>query len=154
MLAEPLSPVFDIAISLMILQVYFMAKPFGIPDLHVIIDLYCLCIQQYPADPVREPGCAEHLVVYSLLKFALRLNVLEENNLEEIGFEENVDKSWTHLHNRDIKEEGWPEDGQMHIIINRTKTVVLFVRKRLNKLVINSLLEIVDCFYFMLKKFR
>ena len=33
------------------------------------------------------------------MELALALKILEEDDLEEMGFKENVDDSWTHLDN-------------------------------------------------------
>jgi hypothetical protein len=79
------------------------------------------------------------------------LDVLEKYDLEEMGFEENVDKSWSHLHNGNIKEEGSSNDGQIDIVIHSGKAVVLFVRQWLHQLFIYSLFEFSNIFGMVLK---
>ena len=49
-------------------------------------------------------------MIEPLVELSLRLYVLEKDDLEEMSFEEDVDESWSHLHNRDIKEESWSKD--------------------------------------------
>jgi len=80
-------------------------------------------------------------MIEPLMELCFRLDILEKDDLEEMSFEENVDNSWSHLHNRNIKEESWSKDGQIDIVIHSGKTVVLFVGQWLYELFIYSLLK-------------
>ena len=93
-------------------------------------------------------------MVDDLMILSLRLNVLEEHNLKESSLQENVDQCWSHLNNSDIEEESRTEKRKMHQVINSCKTIVLFIWKRFNQVVVNSLLELSDSFVSMLKQLR
>lgn len=85
------------------------------------------------------------------MELSLRLYVLEKDDLEEMSFEEDVDESRSHLHNRYIKEESRAKDRQIDIIIHSGKTIILFVGQRLHELFIYSLLELPHILGRMLK---
>lgn len=87
----------------------------------------------------------------SLVVFALRLNVLEKNNLEKVGFEEDVDQCWTHLDDSDVKEEYRSKNWKTNIVVNSCETVILLIRQRQYELLINSLLEFSYVFGRMLE---
>lgn len=90
MLASPFSPFNNERISLVIFVIKFKADSFCVPDNHIIVDLHAFSVEHYSAEPVRNPGRSIHFMEQSLVVFALRLNVLEKDNLEKIGFEEDV----------------------------------------------------------------
>lgn len=61
------------------------------------------------------------------MELALWLYILEEHNLKEVSFEENVDQSWSHLDDSDVEEESWAKNGQMDIVVNTSKAIIMFV---------------------------
>ena len=99
MLAEPFSPTLDESVSLILFVVKFIAYLFSLPNKHVIIDLHAFSIKENMGQPIRKPSWTVHLMEKSLMELALALKILEEDDLEEMGFKENVDDSWTHLDN-------------------------------------------------------
>ena len=141
-LAEPLPPVLYVPVSLIILQVNPVAELLSVPDRHVVVDLHAFAVEKRQAEPVRQPRAAKELMVEMLTIFALRLNVLKEDQLKEGRLQENVDQGWPHLHNSDVKEESGPEDGKMRVIVNSSKAVELLVRQLLDAVVIDALLEL------------
>lgn len=90
-LTKPLSPILYEPISFMILEVDLVPKPFRVPNQHIVIHLHAFCKEKNPAQPVRNPCTAKHLMIYFLLVLSLRLNVLEKDNLKEWSLEKNVD---------------------------------------------------------------
>ena len=67
-------------------------------------------------------------MIQSLSVLLLRLDVLEENNLKEESLEEDVDQTWTHLHDSYVEEEGRTQKRQMNVVIHAGEGVILFVR--------------------------
>lgn len=109
MLAEPLSPAPDKTISLIVLNINLVTKLFSIPHQHIVVDLHSLCIQHYIADPIWQPARSEHLMEQPLMKFALRLYILEEHHLEKVGLKKDIHKTRAHLHNCQVKKESWAD---------------------------------------------
>ena len=153
-LAEPLSPTLYVTVGLVVLQEQSVPEPLGVPDQHVVVDLHPLCVEHDVTNPIRQPARSEHLVEESLMELALRLNVLEENNLEEVSLQEDVDYPWAHLHNGQVEEESRAEERQVHVVVHVGEGVVLFVGQRLDQIVVDLLFEGPDIFRLMLKKFR
>lgn len=141
MLSEPFPPTPYKPIGLVILDADFVSKLFGVPHQHIVVDLHAFRIQHYVADPVRQPARSVHLMKQPLMIFALGLNVLEKHHLEKVSLQEYVYDPWTHLDNRQVEEEGWTQQWQVHVVINVRKGVILLVWQRLNEFVIHSLLK-------------
>lgn len=131
-----------------------MPESLGVPDQHVVVNLHPLCVEHDVTNPVGQPARGEHLVEESLMELALRLDVLEENNLEEVSLQEDVDNPWSHLHNGQVEEESRSEEGQVHVVIHVGEGVVLFVGQRFDQIVVDLLFEGPDIFGLVLEEFR
>lgn len=77
----------------------------------------------------------------SLVILALGLDVLEKHHLEEVGFKKHVYDAGAHLDNRQVEEEGWAQQRQVHVVIHVRKGVILLVGQGLDELVVDSLLK-------------
>lgn len=108
MLAEPLSPLLYVLVSPVFFEVDLVADLLGVPHQQVVVHLHAFRVQHQVAQPVwQEPGRV-HLVEELVVVGTLGLQVLEEHHLEEVGLQEDVYNPRTHLHDRQVEEEGRP----------------------------------------------
>ena len=72
------------------------------------------------------------------------LNVLQEQRLEDVGFEVDVDKTRPHLDDGEVEHKDRSDERQVQVVINIPETVVLLVGNIFDNLVVNIPLEQVD----------
>lgn len=59
--------------------------------------------------------------------FLFTFNVLNEQNSEEVGFQEDVHQSGSHLHHSQVKYEDTPYDWEDQVVVDVGETQVLLV---------------------------
>ena len=103
MLVKPLPPLLDEPVAIVVLHGHLHAKLLGVPDHHVIEHLHGLRVQHDAAQPVGYPWGTVQLMEQSLVVLVLRLDVLEEDHLEQTRLQEDVDETRTDLHDGDVE---------------------------------------------------
>lgn len=91
-------------------------------------------------------------MIESLVVLSLSVEVLKEQDLKELRLEINVDDTWSHLNNGQVEDKNWADDWKMQVVVNISEAVVLFVGDRLNNLVVNVLLVLLDSLVMMIEQ--